>query len=383
MYRLTALLLIATLAACAHAPTPDATPAPGSPPAENWTYLGNDADGTQNISMQAEGTDKRTGIVTTLYKFEFTGPHTLTGPNLKTFSYIERRDLTAVDCKAQTLKLIDESYLDVDGHPVFHVTPSGDAADANKVFAGGVSDIMYEGSCGKTLEWTALGQDPQKTQDIFARVPNAAGQQDAIVKASFRFVYHDERQMVASPSLKTVDYLTRQASVMMDCGNQTFTVLHETYYDTDDVTVFGITPPKGAHPDVVAPDSITGIMYRAACGIPLNWTLLGMDPRKTQKIYLIGAPEQHSGGTVEARYRIEYLAPGKLTVGGKLQQVEYTTRTNDLLFDCAANTLTLLRESYQDADRKEVFSVKPATPQAVAVAPQGPSGMMQKAACHP
>jgi len=53
------------------------------------------------------------------------------------------------------------------------------------------------------------------------------------------------------------------------------------------------------------------------------------------------------------------------------------------LLDCSAATLTLLRESYLDAADKEVFSVKPAVQQAAPVAPQGLTGMMQRAACHP
>ncbi len=207
--------------------------------------------------------------------------------------------------------------------------------------------------------------------------------QQSIVKAVFRFSYHDPRQMVASPSLTSVTYSSRQSSLMMDCANQTFMLIHETYYDADGVTVFGVTPPKDALPSGVVPDGVTGMMYKAACGIPLNWTYLGTDPRKTQKIFLLGAPEKKSGGTVEARFRFQYVVPGKLTTGANLTQVEYTARTSDVLLDCSASTLTLLRESYLDASEKEVFSVKPATPQAAPVAPQGLTGMMQHAVCQP
>ncbi|HEV2212098.1 MAG TPA: hypothetical protein VGS99_02010, partial [Gammaproteobacteria bacterium] len=90
-----------------------------------------------------------------------------------------------------------------------------------------------------------------------------------------------------------------------------------------------------------------------------------------------------SGGTVEAKFRFEYLAPGKLVTGTGLTQVAYTVRTADVVLDCGASTLTLLRESYQDDSQKEVFSVKPAAPQPAPVAPQGLTGMMQHAACHP
>ena len=376
MRSLTLLTLLAVLTACAsHAPLPTAP--------DRWTYLGNDPDGTQNIYMRLQGSDKKNNTVTAWYKFEFTSPRdVVTGPALKQQTYIERRDLVEVDCIKQTLRLMDETYYDVEDRQVFRVVPTAEAANANHVYAGGISDTVYEGACGNALQWDSLGQDPQKTQDIYARVQSPQDQQ-SIVKAVFRFSYHDPRQMVASPALTSITYSSRQSSVLMDCANQSFTVIHETYYDADSVTVFGVTPPKDAHPSGVVPDGVTGMMYKAACGIPLNWTYLGTDPRKTQKVFLVGAPEKKSGASVEARFRFQYLAPGKLTTGANLTQVEYTTRTADVLLDCSAATLTLLRESYLDASEKEVFSVKPATPQAAPVAPQGLTGMMQRAVCQP
>jgi hypothetical protein len=124
-------------------------------------------------------------------------------------------------------------------------------------------------------------------------------------------------------------------------------------------------------------------MYKAACGIPLDWTYLGTDPRNTQKVYLLGKPEQHSGNTVEARFRFEYLAPGKLTTGADLRPVEYATRTTDMTMDCSVYTQTLLRESYQDAAGKEVFTEKLASPQTTLAVPGNLSGMIEKAACQP
>lgn len=376
MRSLSLLISTALLTACAaHAPVPASAP--------RWTYIGNDPDGTQNISMLAQGSDRKKDTVTAMFNFEFASPRELTGPDFKQVSYIEREDLLEVDCRAQTLKLLNEVYYDVEGREVFHVAPSGSGAETNPVFAGGVSDMLYDATCGEIIEWTALGQDPQKTQDIYARVVNAPGTQDAIVKSRFRFVYHDLRQMVAAPTLRTIDYRSRESSVMMDCGNQTFTLLHETYYDMDNVAVFGVTPPADPPPESVAPDSVTGVMYKSACGIPLNWTFLGTDAKSSQKVYLLGTPEHRSGDTVEARFRFEYLSPAKLTTGSDLKQVEYTTRTSDVLLDCGVMTLTMLKESYQDAAGQEVFSVKPAAPQAALVAPQGQSGMMLKAACKP
>ena len=108
-----------------------------------------------------------------------------------------------------------------------------------------------------------------------------------------------------APSLDKVSYLSRQADVMMDCADQTMSLLHETYYDADDVAVFGVTPPKDAPPDSVAPNSVTGIMYKAACGIPLDWTYLGLDPRGSQRVYLLGSPDHRSNNNVEARFRFE------------------------------------------------------------------------------
>ena len=374
--RLTLLLPLGLLAACAsHAPLATAP--------DRWTYLGNDPEGTQNIYMRAQDSGKQQGTVTAWYKFEFATPHeVVTGPALKQQVYIERRDLVEMDCKAETLRLKDETYFNVEDQQVFRVTPDAAAVPAAQVFAGGVSDILYEGACGSSLQWTALGEDPQKTQDIYARVEGARDQH-SIVMARFRFVYHEPRQMVAAPSLTQVSYSSRQNSVLMDCAGQTFALQHETYYDEDGVTVFGVTPPKDAKPSAVAPDGVTGLMYKAACGIPLTWTYVGMDPHKTQKIYLVGEPDRRSGGTVEARFRFEYLAPGKLVTGTSLAQVGYTVRTADVVLDCSASTLTLLRESYLDDSQKEVFSVKPAAPQPAPVAPQGLTGMMQHAACHP
>ena len=375
MRRLQLLLSIALLAGCAalHGTAPAG--------AARWTYIGNDPAGTQNISMLRQGGDNKKGTVTSIFNFEFTGPRELTGPDLKTMSYIEREDTIEVDCKAQTLRLLNEVYYDVEGREVFHVTPTGNGSEAAQVFAGGVSDMIYDASCGGEVAWTSLGQDPQKTQDIYARVANTK-QRNAIVRARFRFVYRDLKQMVASPKLTTVDYQSRESSVMMDCANQTFTLQHETYFDTNNVAVFSVAPPSDTHAETVVPGSVTGIMYKAACGVPLNWTYLGMDPRNTQKIYLLGAPEQRSGDSVEARFRFEYLAPAKLTTGTDLKQVEYTVRTNDVVLDCGVMTLTLLKESYLDASGKEVFSAKPAVPKADLVAPQDPAGVMLKAACH-
>lgn len=345
-----------------------------------WTYLGNDPDGTQNIYVQ--DLQRKQDRVTGLYRFEFTGPHDVIGPDLKPVSYVERRDLIEVDCKSQNLRLLDETYHDVDDKLVYHVKPA-EGSDTAPVFAGGVSDIVYEGACGKSLEWTALGSDPQDTQDIYARVPASHGQRDAIVKARFRFVYREPRQMVKAPSLDKVSYLSRQADVMMDCADQTMSLVHETYYDADGVAVFGVTPPKDAPPDSVAPNSVTGIMYKAACGIPLDWTYLGMDPRGSQRVYLLGKPDHRSNNNVEARFRFEYLAPGRLTTGADLKQIEYSTRTTDVMMDCTLYTQTLLRESYQDAAGKEVFTVRPPDPQPVLVSPQGVSGMLMKAGCQP
>ena len=374
--RLAPPLLAALMAACAaHAPVNGAQQ-------QGWTYLGNDPDGTQNIFMRAPSADKKKGTVTAMFRFEFNGVREITSSDLKQISYVERRDLIEVDCGKQTLDLLDETYHDVDDKQVYHVKPDA-GVDSAQVFAGGVSDIIYQGACGKSVEWTPLGQDPQKTQDIYARVPNAGVQTHAVVKARFRFVYHSTRSMVAAPALTKVDYISRQANVMMDCANQTMSLLHETYYDEDDVAVFGVTPPKDTRPDTVVPNSITGIMYKAACGIPLDWTYLGTDPRNTQKVYLLGKPEQHSGNLVEARFRFEYLAPGKLTTGADLHQVEYATRTTDMSMDCGIYTQTLLRESYQDAAGKEVFTEKPASPQAALAVPGNLSGMIEKAACQP
>jgi len=375
MRRLPLAIFTLLIAACAHGPAQTGS--------ARWTYIGNDPDGTQNISMLPQSSDKKNDTITGLFNFEFTTPRNLTGPDFKTVSYIEREDLVEADCKTQSLRLLNEVYYDVEGREVFHVTPTGDAAEANQVFAGSISDMLYDATCGEEVAWVSLGQDPQKTQDVYARVAGGGTRADAIVKARFRFVYKDLRQMVAAPSLRTIDYLSRQSSVMMDCGGQTFSLLHEAYYDTDNVAVFSVSPPADSPSESVVPDSVTGLMYKVACGVPLNWTYLGMDAKSAEKVYLLGVPEHRSGDSVEARFRFEYLAPGMLTVGANLKQVEYKTRTNDVLLDCGVMTLTLLHESYQDASGKEVFSLKPAAPQAALVAPQGPTGMMLKAACKP
>src|SRR5690348_8694180 len=227
MRRMTFLPIALLLAACAHAPVQTGAP--------RWTYIGNDPEGTQNISMLPQGNDKKKDTVTGLFNFEFTSPRELTGPDLKTVNYIEREDLVEVDCKAQTLRLLNEVYYDVEGREVFHVTPSGGGSETNQVFAGGISDMLYDSTCGEEVAWVSLGEDPQKSQEIYTRVAGAGSRENAIIKARFRFVYHDLRQLVAAPSLNTIDYLSRQSNVMMDCGNQTFNLLHETYYDTNNI----------------------------------------------------------------------------------------------------------------------------------------------------
>lgn len=373
MGRLTLILFAMLLGACAGQVARTGTD-------DRWTYIGNDADGTQNIFMRAQSAKHEGGNVTAWFKFEFISPRQVNGPDLKPITYISRRDLTQVDCKAQTLKLLDETYQDVDDRQVFHVTPAADGSTANRAFAGGVSDLIYEGACGDALAWTDLGEDPQHTQQIFALVQHP-GVQDVIVKARFRFAYHDARQMVAAPSLNTVTYQSRQASVLMDCRAQKFTLLHETYYDADGVTVFGVTPPKDSPPTAVVPDGVTGIMYKAACGIPQDWTFLGTDPKHTLKVYLVGAPDRKSDDQVAASFRFEYIAPGTLTTAD-LRQVQYVTRTSDVLIDCAGLTLTVQHESYLDAAGKEVFSV-PSTQPAALVEPDAVSGMEQRAACRP
>lgn len=367
------ILLTVMLAACAGQGTRTGTE-------DRWTYIGNDPDGTQNIFMRSRAAERKGDNVTAWFKFEFTSPRQVNGPDLKPITYISRRDLTQVDCKAQTLKLLDETYQDVEDRQVFHVAPAADGSTANRAFAGGVSDLIYEGACGDSLEWTALGEDPQHTQEIFALVQHQ-GVQDVIVKARFRFVYHDARQMVAAPSLNTVTYQSRLASVLMDCGDQRFTLLHETYYDADGATAFGVTPPKDSPPTAVVPDGITGMMYRAACGIPLDWTYLGTDPKNTQRVYLLGTPDKKADDQVAARFRFEYIAPGSLTTAD-LKQVQYVTRTSDVIIDCAGLTLTVQHESYLDATGKEVFKVSSTQPAAL-VAPDGVSGMQQRAACRP
>lgn len=375
MQRLTLILLTLTLAACVGQVARTGTD-------ERWTYIGNDTEGTQNVFMRAQTAKHEGSTVTAWFKFEFISPRQVNGPDLKPITYISRRDLTQVDCKAQTLKLLDETYQDVDDRQVFHVTPEADGSTANRAFAGSVSDLIYEGACGDALAWTDLGEDPQHTQQIFALVQHP-GVQDVIVKARFRFVYRDTHTMVAAPSLNTVTYQSRLASVLMDCGDQRFTLLHETYYDTDGVTVFGVTPPKDSPPTAVVPDGLTGMMYRAACGIPLDWTYLGTDPKDTQKVYLTGTPDKKGDDQVEARFRFEYISPHTLTTAD-LKQVQYTTRTSDVLIDCAGLTLTVQHESYLDASGKEVLSVSPGpTLGAVLVVPDGVTGMQQRAACRP
>src|SRR5690348_2165979 len=128
------------LCACAaKAPKPDNA----GPP---WTYVGNDAELTQNIYMQVQRSDKPQHTITALFRFEFTTLHELTtGSDFKQIRYAERRDLAEIDCKQVTLRLLDETFLDTDGKQVFKVTPAADGSTARAVFAGGVSDLLYEG----------------------------------------------------------------------------------------------------------------------------------------------------------------------------------------------------------------------------------------------
>jgi len=377
MRSLTLLILALALSACLpYAPRPSEE--------GHWTYIGNDPDGTQNIFMRVQSTDKKLRTVTSWFRFEFINPRQLhTGPALTAVTYFERRDLAVIDCASQTLKLVDETFHDVDGKQVFKVVPNPDGSTAAQVFAGGVSDVLYAGACGNSLDWTALGEDPQKTQDVYALVEHAVKPGDT-VRARFRFVYHTPRTLVAAPKLETVKYVTRQASVLMNCLNRSFTLIGETYYDSYDIGVFGVKPPADTAPTPVVNATLTDMMYKAACNIPLDWTYLGTDPKNTQKIYLVDAPSEKSKGTFEAHFHFEYMAPAKLVTGADLHQVQYSSRNADMLLQCPDRTLTLQHESYLDSDGKEVFSVAPApaAQKPVAVAPQGVTGMLYSAACH-
>src|SRR5690348_9491211 len=111
-----------------------------APSGQTWIYLGNDPDGTQNI--YAQDLQRSKDRVTGLFRFEFTGPRELTGSDLKQISYVERRDLIEVDCRSQNLRLLDETYHDVDDKQVYHVKPA-EGSNTAPVFAGGVSDIVY------------------------------------------------------------------------------------------------------------------------------------------------------------------------------------------------------------------------------------------------
>jgi hypothetical protein len=374
------ILLVCFSALCACA-----TPLRQPDASGHWVYVGDDPAGTQNIFMKVQESDKKQKSVTAWFRFQFTTTREIvTAPALKQVPYAERHDLVKVDCDNQTLTLLDETFHDVDGKQVYKVVPAADGSTAKTAFAEGVSDVLYTGACGNALPWHALGEDTQKTQEIYALVENP-GAHDVIVKARFRFVYHQPHGMVAAPSLNTVQYLSRQSSVLMDCANRRFSDVHDSYYDEDGVAVFGVSPPKDAPPTPVVADGVSGMMYNAACGVPQGWVFLGDDPRKTQKLYLQGTPASKAKDTMEARFRFDYLAPGKLATDGGTKQVEYTSRSDDVLVDCGAKTITLLHSSYLNPAGTDVFDVSPAPAgqQPAPIVADGLSGMQYRAVCHP
>lgn len=349
-----------------------------------WVYIGDDPAGTQNIFMRTQSSDKKQNTVTAWFSFQYAAVRQIvTAPSFKSVSYAERQDLVKVGCADQTLTLLDETFQDPDGKQVYKVVPAADGSTAKEAFAEGVSDVLYTGACGNSLPWKSLGEDAQKTQQVYALV-ETSDSHDVIVKARYRFLYHEPHEMVAAPSLTKIRYVSRQSSVLMDCANRRFTGVHDAYYDEDGVMVFGVSPPKDAPPTAVQQDGVSGMMYNAACGIPQGWVYLGEDPRRTQRIYLQGTPSAKAG-SIEARFRFDYRLPGKFATDGGQKQVVYMSRSNDVRVDCAAKTITLLRESYLDAAGNEVFSVNPppTAQQPAPIAADGLTGMQYKAVCHP
>jgi hypothetical protein len=376
--RFTSILLLIVMAGCASAP-----PAPAT--GDEWAYIGNDPEGTQNILMSTVTPVPQNGNLTTTFRYQYTAPRSVTSDKGKTYSYIEQRDQVRVNCANQSIQVLDKSYYDVDDARVLDQSLPPNDISTERVIPGGVNDIMYQAVCGRSIGWDYIGTSKDGSQKIYVMGKAASQPIDAGTEAWFKTEYDGTQSLIAAPSMQRVSYVTKIGTLHFDCRTYQVTLLHEVYYDADDHKVFDIQP--GADDAASMPataDSVRGLMYDAACGRPTELRYLGMDPHQTQKVYLVGKPSLDSGQIAHARFHIYYRKPGTLTAGPVIHTVSYNARTVELDADCSALTYQVINEAYLDGHGNPVFSIIPPKNAApiIGVAPDSLSEMLWKTACN-
>ncbi|HET7921440.1 MAG TPA: hypothetical protein VFM15_01660 [Gammaproteobacteria bacterium] len=377
MKRFANILLLIVLAGCAGTP-----PVPLAP--RDWTYIGNDPAGTQNILMAAATPVPKHGVLSTVFRFEYTAPHTLTGADGKTLSYVEQREDVHADCAGQTLQVVGERFYDVEGKLLRQQAPQADERGEQRVIPGGINDIMYQAVCGRAVGWEYIGSSGNGDQKIYVMGRAVQHEVAGNTQAWFKTEYDGTQSLIAAPSLRHVNYLTKVSTLNLDCATYHITVSNEVYYDVANHKVFDVQP-QGEHAAFTATaGSVQGLMYRAACGRNTRLNYLGLGPHHSEKVYLLGKPALDSDGIAQAHYRIYYLKPGTLTTGPVLHTISYNQRTVHLEADCSALTVQLLAEAYLDASGKAVFTITPPANGApdVAVAHGSLSEMLWQAACR-
>lgn len=378
MKRFTSILLLIAMAGCASAP-----PAPVA--GGDWIYIGNDPEGTQNILMSAVAPVPQNGNLTTTFRYQYTAPRSITGDGGITLNYIEQRDQVRVSCTNQSIQVLDTSYYGVDDKRVLTQTLPPGGISPERVTPGGISDIMYQAVCGRSIGWDYIGTSDDGTQKIYIMGKAANRFVNTDMQAWFKTEYDGTQTLIAAPSMRRVSYVTKISTLQFDCATYQVALLHEVYYDTAEHKVFDIQPGSGeAQGTPATADSVRGLMYRAACGHPTELRYLGMDPHHTQKIYVVGKPSLNSDQTAQAKFHFYYMQPGAFTAGPVTHTVSYSARSLELDADCTTLTYQVRNEIYFDDHGSPVFTIVPPKNDApsVGVAPGSISEMLWKTACN-
>lgn len=380
MKRFTNILILIVVAGCASTPTPPVS-------TDKWTYIGNDPEGTENILMSDTSATAKNGALTTTFRYQYTAPRSINNKQGKTVSYVEQRNQVRVNCLEQRLQILDTSYYDVDNNRIEQTKQAGqaDTGSDQRVVPGGISDIMYQAVCGRSIGWENVGSSDDGNQKIYILGKAAQKPLASITEAWFKTEYRGSQSLIAAPSMQHVSYASKISTLQLDCATYELHLLHEVYYDSDGHKVFDIQPAAGEAQTLTATaDSVRGTMYRAACGQRTKLRYLGTDPHGTQKIYLIGSPELDKQQIARARFHIYYIKPGTLTMGPVIHTVAYTARSLEIDADCASLTYQILNETYLNNRGMPVFTITPSETDApnIGVANGSLSEMLWETACH-
>jgi len=378
MMRSASILLLIGLTACVSNMT--APPDRG----DGWTYIGNDPQGTENILMASVTPVPQDGSLTTTFRFQYTSPHTVSGRNGNSLSFLETRDRVRVNCAAQTLELLRQDYYDVNEHRIPDQVANTKPVDKT-IIPGGVNDLMYQAVCGRSVGWSYVATSADHTQKVYV-MGQASTQTGSIhPTAWFKTVFDGPHSLIAAPSMQRIHYSSKISTLKFDCPLYEARLLHEVYYDADGHKVFDIQPPAGKYdtPPVTG-GSVRAEMYQAACGTSTPLHYLGTNRQRTQIIYTVGSPSGGPQNTVQARFRVYYSKPGRLTAGPDIHSVSYVSRSLLLDADCSTITYKIIHEKYLNNAGQPVFDIHPAPNDApvVSVAPGSLSEMLWQSACR-